>query len=297
MRLFNVIRSWKMARQSSGGRLLHIRINKKQLLKNVSVIKRVAGERAVGAVLKSNAYGHGLKEMGAFLDTLDEINYFFVDSIIEAGALRDTGVKKPIIILGYIPSGAIVRLKKYNNIIVAINSLYQARFFAQQVSFSLRVHIKVDTGMHRQGIEEGELAETIRILLTNRHIHIEGMFTHCSDADNDDASYTRKQLNAWGRALEQYRRLVSPDGVFHFAATAAMQYLNEAESNLVRAGIGLYGFDITPRRMLGVGPILSLWAKIANIKPLTKGESIGYGATYRSDHDMRVLTIPCGYYE
>lgn len=278
--------------------LLRIEIDSQTLVHNLQRFKTLFPSQRIGAVLKSNAYGHGLRELGRFLDKRREVEYIIVDSIIEAHALRDFGVKKPVIILGYVPRSAFSLLKKIKRIIFVVNSKEQAETLQASADFSLRVHIKVDTGMNRQGIAMDELPHVLKVLSANRHIKIEGMLSHLADADGPTGIYTQEQVRQWKIATDLYRKFVGHNrGVFHFAATAGTRYVSVAENNLMRIGIGMYGFDTTQDQRLGVKPILSFWAKIANIKNLKAGGKVGYNFTFTAPKDMKIAVIPCGYYE
>jgi alanine racemase len=183
------------------------------------------------------------------------------------------------------------------NKILSINSLKQAEIFSQKIDFPLRVHIKIDTGMHRHGVALNELKKTINVLQSNQNIKIEGLLTHLADADNVNSDdFTLKQLEVWQEALKIYKSYFQ-DGVFHFSATTGTSYLDKAESNLIRMGAALYGFDVTKDKKLNLKPILSWMAKIVNLKELKRGESISYNCIFKADHDMKVALVPCGYFE
>jgi alanine racemase len=167
------------------------------------------------------------------------------------------------------------------------------------IDFNLSVHIKVDTGMNRQGVGIDELEEVINILRKNKRIKIDGMLSHLADADNPNPLDTLKQLSKWQTALFKYKKLISKSdySLFHFSNTAGLGYLSNQESNLIRVGIGLYGFDTTKDKRLNLKPVLSFWAKIVNLKKVKAGEKIGYNFSFTAPKDMTIAVIPCGYYE
>jgi alanine racemase len=298
MRALNILRQWsrKVMPNKEGGHLLRIEINADNLLHNIKELKNRFPNKKLSVVLKSNAYGHGLKEMALFLDKNQDIAYFVVDSFMEAKLLRDIGIKKELIILGHVLESLFGQLRKMKNKVLAINSLKQAEIFNKKIDFSLRVHIKVDTGMHRHGVLLNQLKETINTLKNNKNIKIEGLLTHLADADNNNSDFTLKQLQNWKEALSIYKKHFS-SGTFHFSATTGTSYLDKAESNLVRVGAALYGFDVTKDKKLNLKPILSWVAKVVNIKDLKKGEVIGYNCTFQAERDMKIALVPCGYFE
>jgi len=301
MYLLNLLRRYRNIFDDPSKRLLRIQIDSGALVNNIQRFRALFPKYYFAAVLKSNAYGHGLKEIGRFLEKRSEVDYLVVDSIIEAKTLRDFGIKKPVIILGYVPKAAISSLRKIRNVIFVINSKEQAELLQTVVDFKLRVHIKVDTGMNRQGIDINELEHTLKVLSLNKHILIEGMISHLADADGPTGYHTHEQIEQWKKAMAIYKQQVSgyekEKGIFHFAATAGARYVSTAENNLIRVGIGLYGFDTTQDKQLKVTPVLSFWAKIINIKEVKAGEKIGYNFTFTASKDMRIAVIPCGYYE
>jgi len=298
MYLLNLFRRARRWFDDPSKHLLRIELNRSAMEYNLSQLKKLFNKHYLAIVLKSNAYGHGLKEIGMFLNKRKEVDYLVVDSIIEAKSLRDNGISKPIIILGYVPRAAIISLKKLGKIVFVINSKEQAEILQVLVDFKLRVHIKVDTGMNRQGIAIEELEHVLKVLSFNKKIKIEGMLSHLADADGPSGLTTQDQIRKWRIALDLYRHYNRSDkGVFHFAATAGTRYVSTAENNLVRVGIGFYGFDTTQDKQLHVKPVLSFWAKIVNLKNVKKGEKIGYGLTYTATKDMKIAVVPCGYYE
>jgi alanine racemase len=298
MYLLNLFRRLRNVFDDPSKRLLKIEIDSKALGHNIGRFEALFPRHHFAVVLKSNAYGHGLKEVGRFLGKRKEVDCLVVDSLIEAKTLRDAGVKKPVMILGYVPKSSLPSLKKIGNIIFVINSKEQADTVSSVINFKLPVHIKVDTGMNRQGISISELPEVLRILSSNKHIQIQGMLSHLADADGPGGSDTQQQIRQWKNALALYRRMVGHGrGIFHFAATAGTRYTSSAENNLIRVGLGIYGFDNTQDKRLGVKPVLSFWAKIANIKEIKVGEKVGYNFTYTASKNMRIAIIPCGYYE
>ena len=298
MYLLNLLRRYREHFDDQSKRLLRIEIDSKALVHNIQRFKALFPRHYFAAVLKSNAYGHGLKEVGKFLDKRQEVDCFVVDSLIEAKILRDVGAKKPIIILGYIPQRSVVALKKIKDVIFIVNSMEQAEHLRKVINFKLRVHIKVDTGMNRNGISISDLTRVLAILHSNRHIRVEGMMSHLADADGLSGVSTQMQVSQWRAAMAIYRKIIGhKKGIFHFAATAGTRYAGMAENNLIRAGIGMYGFDSTQDNRLGVKPALSFFAKISNIKEIKAGERVGYNFTFTAPKDMKIAVIPCGYYE
>ena len=241
MRVLNFLRKIRgFVKNSSNVHLLRIEIDSQKILSNIKTLREKFPKHQLSIVLKGNAYGHGLREMASFLDVNRDISYFCVDSLMEAKIIRDLGLKKPIIILGYVLKNAVKQLRRLKNIVLIVNSLQQAKDLAELVNFSLTVHLKVDTGMHRHGIVFPELEQAINVFKNNHYIKIDGLMTHFADADNQESSFTKKQLEIWQQAIKIYRKYFS-GGLLHFSATAGSNYLKQAEGNLIRIGAALYG--------------------------------------------------------
>lgn len=315
MRILNILRKYKEKfnnkNNNPANHLLRIELNSQNLISNIAQFKDKFPNHNLSAVLKGNAYGHGLREIGELLDSNNDISHFIVDNLIEAKLLRGWGIKKEIIILGYVPTALLFELKKLKKIILVINSLEQAEILSKKIDFSLDVLLKIDTGMRRQGMMVDELSPAVCLLKENNNIKIKGMITHLADADNEKSISSLVQLKKWREAMAIYKKVISQDGIFSFSATAGTKYLGESEGNLIRLGIGLYGFNpqIFNKNKDGISalsfspdfldlkPVLSWKAKIINIKNLKKGEGIGYGFVFKAKDDIRVAILPCGYFE
>jgi len=297
MRFLNVLRRYRQSLDDESQHLLRISINKNALLYNAQQFRSLFPHHTIAAVLKSNAYGHGLVPMGRFWDRHEGIGKIVVDSLVEAELLRNNGVKKSILILGHVPFARIKDVAGVTPVAIGINSFEQASRLADTVRFPLAVHIKVDTGMHRQGVFPGELPKTIEVLRSNRRIRIEGLMSHLADADGPAGSgYTSEQIARWRQAVDIFRRYIR-GGQLHFSATAGTRYVDSGPNTMIRAGIGLYGFDTTQDQRLGVVPALSLHGKIVAIKNIPRNGGVGYNMTFRAPQDMTAAIVPCGYYE
>jgi len=296
MRILNFFRQIKNLFDRTDSHLLRIEINSQNLLHNIFQFRQRFPDHQIAAVLKSNAYGHGLKEIGLFLDSNCDIRYFAVDSLLEARLLRQFGVKKEIIILGYVAEKSLRFLKELKKIILVVNSLAQAELLSRRINFPLTIHLKIDTGLHRQGMTIAELEPAVKKLSENNKIRIDGLLTHLADANNPYPADTLIQIEKWNEAVRIFEKYF-PQAVLHFAATAGTRYLDKGKSNLIRLGIGLYGFENRQDKLLDLKPILSFKAKIVNIRDIKKGEGVGYNFLFRADRDMKIAILPCGYYE
>lgn len=299
MRLISLLREIRdsFKKYDSQRNLLRIEIDGKQLEENINFFKNHFKIPYLAAVLKSNAYGHGLKEIGGFLDKNKNISHFVVDSIMETKILRNNNIKKPVIIVGYVPRLILKDLKRLNAILV-VNSLDQANDLKNQINFPLTVHIKVDTGLHRHGIFIEDLEKTMEILQRNRHLKIEGIMSHLA-LPSDNQHLNKQHFENWKRAIGIYKKKILnyQNHFFHLLATPTINNFPNIENNLARIGGGIYGIDNSAEQNLKIKPALSFYAKIVNIKIIKKGEGVGYGFTWIADKDTKIAVVACGYYE
>lgn len=272
--------------------LVTITLSKTNLLSNLIEFKKNHPNHQVAPVLKSNAYGHGLTLIANELENL-HLPCYVIDSYFEAKALRNDGIKTPLLIIGFSTIDSIIKnnLKRISFTIINIDSL---RELSEKINKSILIQLKIDTGMHRQGILIEEIDEAIKIIKSNKKINLEGICSHLSDADNKDNIYTYSQIEKWNKIVNIFKNNFSNLKYWHISATAGHAY-KEARANLIRLGIGLYG--ITEVNNLKLKPVLEMKTVITGIKKINKGEFIGYNNTFTAERDMRIATIPVGYNE
>jgi len=275
--------------------LITVSISKENLLHNLRTYKEAYPEQAIAPVLKSNAYGHGLVVIAELLDQ-EDIAFFMVDSLYEAEVLRRAGIRSRIVVMGYVRPEAIVlsRLPKTDFAIVDIEQL---RTLAKDVYAPVRLHIKLDTGMHRQGLLPDQLGEAIQSITSNPHLLVVGVGTHLADADNIDTSLTEKQLRLWDSLLTKARDAFNSIEYSHAAATKGVRTSKTHPMNVLRVGMGLYGCDTAPGDTLPLKPVLSMRSFITSIRDIPKSDTVGYNATFQAARPSRIATVPAGYYE
>lgn len=269
--------------------LITIEINKKNLLHNLNEFKSLSKNKLICPVLKSNAYGHGIDIIANILEN-HELPFFVIDSYFEAKKLRDYGIKTPLLIIGYVKPENInsSKLKDISYTIISIEHL-------KQIKNETKIHLKIDTGMHRQGISENELDRALNIIRKNKDIVLEGICSHLSDAENNNSDYTDKQIQIWNRINKKILNEFPNIKYRHLSNTWGHIHDNKIDSNMNRLGIGLYGLTYIPG--LNLKPILNLKTIITSIKKINAGEMIGYNGAFIANKDMTIATIPVGYYE
>ncbi|WRF70205.1 alanine racemase [Helicobacter pylori] len=283
-----------------------VEVDTASLRHNFSAVKSIVPKDAcVMAVVKANAYGAGaIKASEIFLQ--EGANYLGVAALDEALELRSHFSKTPILILGYSPNANASMLID-NDLSAMIFSLEQAEVFSQMALKSqkrLKVHIKIDTGMHRLGLEPNfKSIETIKKIRALKGLEIEGIFTHLSNADAKIKTHAKNQMKAFNAFLEQlldqkiefqYRHAYNSAGILSLCNGNENRFLN-----LYRPGIMLYGFYPSNEMKESCPTILknviSLKAQIVQIKRVKKGEFIGYGEHFYTNEETLVGVLALGY--
>ncbi|GAA9410256.1 alanine racemase [Helicobacter pylori] len=283
-----------------------VEVNSASLKHNFSAVKSIVPKDAhIMAVVKANAYGAGaIKASEIFLQ--EGANYLGVATLDEALELRSHFSKTPILILGYSPNANASMLID-NDLSAMIFSLEQAEVFSQMALKSqkrLKIHLKIDTGMHRLGLEPNfKSIEIIKKIRALKGLEVEGIFTHLSNADAKIKTHAKNQMKAFNAFLEQllnqkiefqYRHAYNSAGILSLCNGNENRFLN-----LYRPGIMLYGFypsngmkETCPTILKNV---ISLKAQIVQIRSVKKGEFIGYGEHFYTNEETLVGVLALGY--
>ncbi|MGL2477790.1 alanine racemase [Helicobacter pylori] len=283
-----------------------VEVNTASLRHNFNAVKSIVPKDAcVMAVVKANAYGAGaLKASEIFLQ--EGANYLGVATLDEALELRSHFSKTPILILGYSPNANASMLID-NDLSAMVFSLEQAEIFSQMALKSqkrLKIHLKIDTGMHRLGLEPNfKSIETIKKIRALKGLEVEGIFTHLSNADANIKTHAKNQMKAFNAFLEQllnqkiefqYRHAYNSAGILSLCNGNENRLLN-----LYRPGIMLYGFypsnEMKESSQTILKNVISLKARIVQIKRVKKGEFIGYGEHFYTNEETLVGVLALGY--
>jgi len=277
--------------------MIEIRISAQNLKDNLAELRKVGEEKGVAPVLKSNAYGHGLITVAKILE--DEPKPFFaVDSYFEATALRHENIKSPILIIGYTKNDTVAG-NKLRSVAFAITSLAQLKDLSENLKRPATCHLKIDTGMNRQGVRPEELEDAVKLIKANSKIELQGIMSHFSSASNPDQTFIQSQIEKWNKAVRFIRNEFPNLMYWHISATGGHLFTDEIDANTSRAGIGLYGLspsEILAKR-INLRPVLSAHSIITGIKKIKTGEYVGYDLLYKAKKDLTVATIPFGYFE
>lgn len=266
-----------------------------------SIQKKISSGTDIIAVVKADGYGHGALEISRMLEREPRVFGFAVASAEEAFALRDFGIQKPVLILGYTFAEDYEALV-LQNIRPTVYSYEMALAYnaaALKAGTKALLHIKVDTGMGRIGYPvTREAADEIAEIAALPGIEIEGLFTHFARADERDKTESRRQLALYREMLTLLEDRHVYVSYRHCSNSAAIAEFSEADLDLVRAGIILYGLwpsEESNRDAICLRPVMELKSTVIHIKTLEAGSCISYGGTYRLTERKRIATIPAGY--
>ena len=281
--------------------LAWIEINLENLEYNIKEIQKIISKKTkIMAVVKANAYGHGLVLISKKLNEIGIFN-FAVSSLKEGIELRENGILGNILILGFTDYKNLEDVIKYDLIQTIIDYDYAKRIEKLDLSQKLKVHLKINTGMNRIG-ENYQNIEKIKEIFAIKNIEILGLFTHLSVSDSsnlEDINFTKRQINNFFQVVNGLKSI----GYSNFSSHIQSSYgiLNYPELNLdyVRIGIIMYGVhsekNIKTKVNINLKPVLTLKAKISSIHELDVNESISYGRTYITTSKIKVATVSIGY--
>ena len=263
-------------------------IDRSALRHNAKVVRERIGSAEMLAVVKANAYGHGL--MGVAETLSDDAQLFGVANLEEAVALREK-FKHPIVILGpAIPGERSTIVER--DFVPTVSTFEEAEAFARVGQTA--INFKVDTGMGRMGAVENEAVGIFKRVAALPKIEIHSISTHMPVSDVD-ADYTRDELVRFRKIVGQLRAAVPGDYKAHVLQSAGTLAFNKTPYEIVRAGIMLYGISPLPEFQKLLKPAMTLKTRIGLIRDMPKGSSISYGRTFITPRAMRVATLTCGY--
>lgn len=272
-----------------------IRFNMASMEKNISEKTKII------SVIKTDGYGHGAVEIAHEIEADEKLLGFAVATAEEAFSLRRNQIQKPILVLGY------TFVEDYEEMVEkeirpAVFSMEMAEAYAkaaQKLNKTVKVHIKIDTGMSRIGYQvTEEAADEIAKIAELPGIEIEGMFTHFAKADEKDKAETYRQIERYEAMVSMLKQRNVTIPIKHCSNSAGIAEIPEANMDAVRAGITLYGLwpsDEVSREAISLKPVMELKSHIVHIKTLEAGRYVSYGGTYELKETRRIATIPVGY--
>ena len=276
-------------------------INLDALASNFAAIQQRVGSAKVMAIVKANAYGHGLVACSRFLQQ-QGANYFGVAFIEEAIELRNAGITIPILVLGGVVQEQISLFLDYDIEIMAssIDKLLAIDACAGRYGKKAKVHLKIDTGLGRIGVRYTNSEQFFLTAVSLLSIEIVGVASHFATADScrpQDVAYMHEQCSRFEQATEFFTDHGLSMPLRHIANSGAIMQLPESYFDMVRPGIMMFG--VYPSSWMStfikIKPVMSLYARVVYFKVLLKDQAVSYGLTWKTEKDTRVITLPVGY--
>jgi alanine racemase len=275
-----------------------VEVDLKILADNFKAIKVQVGKSKVMPVLKANAYGHGLVRVAQLYEKL-KADYLGVAVVEEGILLREMGIKIPILVLGGVWGNQIPLFLKHNLTITAssIDKLKQIDETAAQMKTKAIVHLKIDTGMERIGVHYYNAEKFLEAAHSHKNIIVEGIYSHFATAESQDLTFAKLQLERFNDVLEFYKKHSIIQPFRHISNSGGILQLPEANLDMVRPGIMLFGVYPSKniKKTFVVKPALTWKSLVVYFKVIKAGNAVGYGLTWKPDHNIRAVTVPVGY--
>lgn len=287
-RFVSKLRSWWRSRSLVHERLVDVRIRRQALLHNLD--RFAEGGLSLAPVLKANAYGHGLVEVANVVKDHPAVSFLVVESYYEALLLRKNGITKDVLVVGYTPA-ATIKQSNLSNVTFTVTSLEQLKQLAG--SFQA-LHLKIDTGMSRYGLSPHELPQALEVI-AGGNVKLTGVLSHLADAYEPGSEFTHQQIKEFNAALEKVREQADVQYA-HLSATSGFFYKDTINASVMRVGVGMYGITSYGAN-LDLKPALSMHTKVAQVKHVSAGTTVGYNRAFKASEDMTIAILPIGYYE
>lgn len=289
--------SWLLTPEEARLRPTYAVVSLSRLRDNLAAVKRHVAPARVMAILKANAYGHGLEAVARAV--APQADAFGVALVEEGIALRRLGLENAILVFGGIWARQIPLFLEHR-LTLTVPSLARLRDVEEVAAARrtrARIHLKIDTGMERIGVHHYNAEGLLEAAARSPHVEVEGIYSHFANADAEDLGDARRQLARFLEVLRFYERRSLPLPLRHMANSAALLRMKESHLDLVRPGLLLYGvhpFGGAPHAV-EVQAALSWKSRVVYFKVVEAGSPVSYGSTWKSDHPVRVVTIPVGY--
>ena len=268
----------------------------------VHMKENIAENTKILAVIKTDGYGHGGVPIAKMLEQLDFMFGYAAATYEEAHVLREAGVKKPILILGYTFPYCYEELirEEIRPAVYRRDTVEELAAAAAKVGQKAKIHIKVDTGMGRIGVTpDDEGLKFVKFIMEHPELEVEGIFTHFAKSDETDKTSANHQLKLFQNFIDRIQTelgLTIP--IRHCSNSAAILEMPQANMDMVRAGIttyGLYPSEEVSKDIVPLRAAMSLYSHIVYCKTIHAGQSVSYGGLFTAQKDTRVATIPVGY--
>jgi alanine racemase len=284
-------------------RLTKAIISISNLKKNFLTIRKKVGKAKVMAVVKADAYGHGVKTVVGALNSLGKLKpeYFAVATADEGVELRQLKVKQLILIFD--PVDKYQACKYFNfNMIPSVSTLENLNILLKEKkklksTKKIYVHVKIDTGMNRLGVDYSEAFKFIKKLSLNKNFIIDGIYTHFATSDEVGSEYAELQIKRFDEVIKELKAKKIIFGLAHAANSGAIIDFPEAYYDMVRPGISLYGYypSLKTSESIKLYPVMSLVSKVSTVRKTKRGESVSYSRRYFTKEETKIISVPIGY--
>lgn len=285
-----------------------VEIDLSKLKHNTKVVQNLIGNTKIMAVVKADAYGHGDIEIAKVLQEEMKIDYFCVSSIDEAITIRNAGISRRILILGYTPPMHFhyILEHSFTQCVPSLDYAMKLDAYAKENNSKIDAHIKIDTGMSRLGIpcvDDNYLIDDVLHVYQLNNLHIEGIFSHFSVSDimdnEDDIAYTKHQIQLFDKVLNDIKAKGYDTGLTHIQNSYGCLNYFDLGYDYARPGLILIGStsdnQIALRQEVDLKPILSWYANVSLVKIVKQGTYISYGRNFKANKEMKVATLSVGY--
>lgn len=268
------------------------------LKRNVERTRKLVGDQVqILLTIKADAYGHGSPHV-ARAAVAAGVDMLGVATLHEGIELRGSGIRVPILILSPSLVNEIDEIVEWR-LTPTVSDLRFAQalsFSAARVSKEVNVHVEIDTGMTRGGVNEDEACDFLRTLAGLRGVTVEGVYTHFPSTYGEDADFTASQIDAFQGIIRTLKDEGTEFPMIHTANSAAITQYKGSHFNMVRPGGMIYGmFPAKDMNGLGLERVMSFKSRVVNVKQVARGKSVSYGRTRRLDRDSRVAAVAAGY--
>lgn len=262
---------------------------------NLSVIRRKAAGKAILAMVKANAYGHGMIAVSKRLYHLgvEALGVAFVDEGVQ---LRYAGIQCPIMVLTPVTASEVdaVVLHSFTSVICEAGQARALNDAARRANTMTRVHVYVDTGMHREGVLPADAVDFVEFLATLPHLTVEGICTHFATSDDVGSQFLQQQLSTFDAVLSNLTARGRSFVHVHAANTGGIWQTSQDRWTMVRPGLSLYGYAL-PSEEEELQPVMSVVSSVVSSRRIRAGESVSYGRRWTAERETTIVTIPIGY--
>lgn len=282
------------ARLPQEGRVLSAKVDLGRLVQNLAALRAVSKGLGILAVVKANAYGHGAVQVARALE-ISGLAGFCVATLPEALELRLAGIRSPILVFGSLRPESLPVAAAHGIDLTVVSPEHLLELSERVPRHPVGLHLKLDTGMGRSGIQMHELG-TCLDAIRRLQPWLRGAFGHFAAAEDPDPSLSRRQRSRFMDGLAQLRDAgISLSQIHHANSAGCLRGFTEGDTH-VRCGIALYGLsELEEARQAGLSPILELRAEVFRSVLIPAGTTVGYGCTYVAPEPVRLLTLDCGY--